>query len=399
MARSVSTLPKGSRITDFISLGVVASTFPLVKVHEALSATNRASLRQRDLPAHVMVYYVIALALYMQSSYREVLRCLLEGVQWLFGPSAMVKVAGKSAISQARKRLGWEPMRHLHDDVVRPIAGASTRGAWYGKWRVVSLDGSTLDIADDAANEEAFGRPGASRGSSAYPQIRFVSLVENGTHVLFSSQMAGYTTGEITLAKSVLAGLRQGMLCLADRNFYGFDLWTQAQNTGADLLWRIKKNMRLAREHTLPDGSYLSHVYPSERDWRRKTNGVAVRVIDYRLEGIPGAEPVYRLLTTLLDPGQAPADELAALYHERWEIETALDELKTHLRGAGIVLRSRTPDMVRQEFYGLLMAHFAIRNLIHEAALKAGEDPDRLSFLHAVRVIRRKLPAAVAISP
>ena len=311
----------------------------------------------------------------------------------------MVKVAGKSAISQARKRLGWEPMRHLHDDVVRPIAGASTRGAWYGKWRVVSLDGSTLDIADDAANEEAFGRPGASRGSSAYPQIRFVSLVENGTHVLFSSQMAEYTTGEITLAKSVLAGLRQGMLCLADRNFYGFDLWTQAQNTGADLLWRIKKNMRLAREHTLPDGSYLSHVYPSERDWRHKTNGVAVRVIDYRLEGIPGAEPVYRLLTTLLDPGQAPADELAALYHERWEIETALDELKTHLRGAGIVLRSRTPDMVRQEFYGLLMAHFAIRNLIHEAALKAGEDPDRLSFLHAVRVIRRKLPAAVAISP
>ena len=399
MARSVSTLPKGSRITDFISLGVVASTFPLVKVHAALSATNRASLRQRDLPAHVMVYYVIALALYMQSSYREVLRCLLEGVQWLFGPSAMVKVAGKSAISQARKRLGWEPMRHLHDDVVRPIAGPSTRGAWYGKWRVVSLDGSTLDIADDAANEEAFGRPGASRGSSAYPQIRFVSLVENGTHVLFSSQMAGYTTGEITLAKSVLAGLRPGMLCLADRNFYGFDLWTQAQNTGADLLWRIKKNMRLAREHTLPDGSYLSHVYPSERDWRHKTNGVAVRVIDYRLEGIPGAEPVYRLLTTLLDPGQAPADELAALYHERWEIETALDELKTHLRGAGIVLRSRTPDMVRQEFYGLLMAHFAIRNLIHEAALKAGEDPDRLSFLHAVRVIRRKLPAAVAISP
>ena len=173
----------------------------------------------------------------------------------------------------------------------------------------------------------------------------------------------------------------------------------RAQNTGADLLWRIKKNMRLAREHTLPDGSYLSHVYPSERDWRRKTNGVAVRVIDYRLEGIPGAEPVYRLLTTLLDPGQAPADELAALYHERWEIETALDELKTHLRGAGIVLRSRTPDMVRQEFYGLLMAHFAIRNLIHEAALKVGEDPDRLSFLHAVRVIRRKLPAAVAISP
>lgn len=399
MSRTVAGLPAGSRITDFISLGVVAATFPVSKVHAALHATNRASIRQRDLPAHVVVYYVIALALYMQSSYREVLRCLLEGVQWLLDPSSPVKVAGKSGISQARTRLGWAPMRHLHDDVVRPIAGLSTKGAWYAGRRLVSLDGSTLDIADEAANEAAFGRPGASRGSSAYPQIRFVSLVENGTHVLFASQMADYATSETALAKAVLAGLEAGMLCLADRQFYGFALWTQAQDTGAELLWRIRKNMRLAREQPLPDGSYLSHVYPSERDWRRKTNGVAVRVIDYRLEGILDAEPVYRLLTTLLDHETAPADELAALYHERWEIETALDELKTHLRGARIVLRSKTPDLVRQEFYGLLMAHFAIRNLIHEAALKADEDPDRLSFLHAVRVVRRKLPAAAAIPP
>ena len=399
MARTVAELPPGTRITDYISLGVITKTFPVSSIGSVLSKTGTASVRQRDLPAQVVVYYVIALALYMQSSYREVLRCLLEGVQWLRDPSIGVRVAGKSGISQARTRLGWEPLRQLHDELVKPVAVRSTRGAWYRNWRLVSLDGSTFDVADEKANEDAFSRPGASRGSSAYPQIRFVSLVENGTHVLFGSQMDGYRTGEITLAKAVLPRLKSNMLCLADRNFFGFELWQQAQSTGADLLWRMKKNMRMACEKRLPDDSYLSQVYPSLRDWRQKTNGVVLRVIDYRLEGIEGAEPIYRLATTILDSGKAPAGELAALYHERWEIETAFDELKTHLRGAQIVLRSKTPDLVRQEFYGLMMAHFAIRGLMHEAALKADEDPDRLSFLHAVRVIRRKMAAYGAIPP
>jgi len=399
LARTVAELPPGSRITDYISLGVVSKSFPAEAIEGALARTGRASLRQRDLPAQVVVYYVMALALYMQSSYREVLRCLLEGIQWLRDPSARVRVAGKSGISQARTRLGWEPLRQLHDELVKPVAVVDTPGAWYRDWRLVSLDGSTLDVADEKGNEEAFGRPGASRGTSAYPQIRFVSLVENGTHVLFGSQMDGYRTGEIRLAKAVLPRLAKGMLCLADRNFFGFALWQQAQATGADLLWRMKKNLRMACEERLPDGSYLSHVYASEKDWRHKTNGLAVRVIDYRLEGIEGAETIYRLATTILDPDQAPASELAALYHQRWEIETAFDELKTHLRGARIVLRSKTPDLVRQEFYGLLMAHFAIRGLMHEAALKAHQDPDRLSFLHAVRVIRRKLAVYHAIPP
>src|ERR1017187_191868 len=197
MARTIAELPSGSRITDYVSLGVIAKTFPLAKTLAILKATQKSSVRQRDLPAHVVVYYVIALALYMQSSYREVLRCLLEGIQWLRDPSATIKVAGKSGISQARTRLGWEPLRQLHDAVVKPIAVPATKGAWYRGWRMVSLDGSTLDVAGEQANEDAFGRPGASRGSSAYPQIRFVSLVENGTHVLFGSQLDGYTTGEI----------------------------------------------------------------------------------------------------------------------------------------------------------------------------------------------------------
>jgi IS4 transposase len=201
------------------------------------------------------------------------------------------------------------------------------------------------------------------------------------------------------LAKTVLNAMGKGMLCLADRNFFGFALWVQARDTGAELLWRIKVNARLPREQPLADGSYLSRIYASERDRRQQRDGVTVRVIEYRLHGVTDAEPIYRLVTSLLDPAQAPAAELAALYHERWEIETALAELKTHLRGAKIVLRSKTPDLVRQEFYGLLLAHFAVRGLMHEAALKADIDSDQLSFLHAVRVIRRKLAGGHAIPP
>lgn len=399
MARTVAELPSGTRITDFISLGVLTKTFPLAAIRAVLGNTGKASLRQRDLPAHVVVYYVIALALYMHSSYREVLRCLLEGIQWLLEPRALVKVTGKSGISQARTRLGWKPIQQLHDDIVKPIAVESTKGAWYRSWRLVSLDGSTLDIADEKENEEAFDRPSASRGKSAFPQLRFVSLVENGTHVLFGTRMGGIKTGEITLAKEVLGSVHKGMLCLADRNFFGFELWNQAGETGADLLWRVKKNLRLPCEKRLPDGSYLSRIYASQKDQRHGKNGVTVRVIEYKLEGIPGAERIYRLLSTIVDHGSAPAAELAALYHERWEIETALDELKTHLRGSRIVLRSKTPDLVRQEFYGLMMAHFAVRGLMHEAALRADEDPDRLSFLHAVRVVRRKIARFASLPP
>ena len=397
MSRTVASLPAGSRITDYISLGVVAKTFPPDKIRAALLATRKESVRQRDLPARVVVYYVIALALYMQSSYREVLRCLLEGIQWLVEPSGGINVAGNSGISQARTRLGWEPLRQLHDEVVKPIALAATKGAWYQRWRLVSMDGSTLDVADEKVNNEAFGRPGASRGTSAYPQIRFVALVENGTHVLFGSRMADYATSEIALAKTVLPSLCKGMLCLADRGFFGFEMWKQAVATEADLLWRVRKNILLPCEKRLTDGSYLSRIYPSQQDQRCGRNGVVVRVIEYRLEGVEGSEPLYRLATTILDHELAPAAELAALYHERWEIETAFDELKTHLRGAHIVLRSKTPNLVRQEFYGLLMAHFAVRGLMHEAALSADEDPDRLSFLHAVRVVRRKMAVFGAI--
>lgn len=403
MARTLAELPQGARITDYISLGVITSRFPGEEVRSVLAETEKASKRERDLPAHVVVYYVIALALYMQVSCREVLRCLLEGVQWLRGPQRPIKVTGRAGISQARARVGSEPMKRLHDRLVRPMAERNverhTQGAWYRQWRVVSLDGSTLDVADTQENVEAFGRPGAGRGRSAYPQIRFVALVENGTHILFGSQMSGYFRGETTLSEGIYPCLQAGMLVLADRNFFSYEGWKKASATGAALVWRVKKNLVLPCLKRLEEGSYLSKVYPSEKARRHDTDGIVVRVIEYTLADVPDAEPLYRLITTLLDPAQAPAHELAALYHDRWEIENAFDEFKTHLRGAQIILRSKQPDLVRQEFYGLMMAHFAVRALMHEAALKANEDPDRLSYVHAIRVIRRKLPVFVALSP
>ena len=199
----------------------------------------------------------------MGSSTREVLRCLLEGLRWLWGAD-VVKVAGKSGISQARSRLGETPLRRLYEQVVQPVATRATKGAWYRTWRLVSLDGSSLDVADTAENGASFGYPGASRGESAFPQLRFVTLVENGTHVLFGARLGRYADSETTLAHDVVPALQPGMLCLADRHFFGHALWQAAAITGADLLWRVKGNLRLPRAAVLADGSYLSVVYPSE---------------------------------------------------------------------------------------------------------------------------------------
>jgi hypothetical protein len=398
MGRRAGGLPAGVRVSDQISLGVIAKTFPRERVDQVLRDTQTASQRQRDLPAHVVVYYVIALALYMGVGTTEVLRCLLEGLRLLWGAAA-VRVAGKSAISQARTRLGETPLRQLYEQVVQPLAQPASRGAWYRRWRLISLDGSCLDVPDTPANRAGFGSPGSRRGVSAYPQLRFVSLLENGTHVLFGARLGRYNDSETTLARDVMGALRPGFLCLADRQFFGYGLWRDAAATGADLLWRVKTGLRLPRDKALADGSFVSTIYPTSQHRKRKAGGIAVRVVEYQRHGVAGAEPLYRLITTVLDPQAAPAMDLAALYHERWEIEGALDELKTHLRGAQVVLRSKTPALVRQEVWGLLLAHFAVRGLMHEAALQADEDPDQLSFLHAVRVIRRKLPYFAALPP
>lgn len=405
MARTLAGLPPGTRLTDHISLGVLTARVPLDAVQEALLSTGRVSQRERDLPSHVMVYYAIALALYADVSTREVLRCLLEGARWLGDPTAGAEPAGPSGISQARTRLGAEPLEELYRTVVVPVAVEGTPGAWYRGWRVMSLDGTTLDVGDTAANRHAFGRPASARGANAtgaFPQVRLVGLLETGTHVLCGAALGTYATGEVTLAADVVPHLTPTMLCLADRGFLGFDLWQRAAATGAALVWRAKAILRLPVLERFADGSYRSELCWNSHCASADRQPIPVRVVGYTLPGIPDAKTRYRLVTTILDPARAPAAELATLYHERWEIETAFDEFKTHLRGARRVLRSKTPELVRQEAWGFLLAHFAIRALMHEAAFDAlprTRDPDTLSFIHALRVTRRTLPHLAAIPP
>jgi IS4 transposase len=409
VVRSTRGRKKGTRVTqvvgkadcsaqigEHLSIGALFKTFPLAKVKAALRAEGKESIRERALPNHVVVYYVLMLAIFMSDSYREVMRRLLEGFKHARRNRDGVQLLGKSGISQARTRLGHSPLKRLYDDIVRPIATEKTRGAWYKRWLVVSLDGSTLDVADTPENDEEFGRSEGDRGPSAFPKIRLVTLIESGTRVLFGAVMGAYgganATSEMDLAWRVIGTLKKGMLCLADRYYLGFEFWEAARATGADLLWRVKSRHILEPQQQLPDGSYLSKIYPTQYDRKVDRNGVVVRVIEYKFKWQRNTE-VYKLITTVLDHEQAPAEELGALYHERWEIETSLGEVKTHMRGAGTVLRSKTPELVRQEFYGFLLAYFAVRGVMHEAALEADEDPDKLSFLHAIKVIRRKIPA------
>lgn len=397
MARTRKVRQEEDRPTDLMNIGVLTTRFPLERIHAVLQETGRASERIRDLPAHVMVYYVMALALYRAQDTREVLRVLQEGLKAIPGSKHRVKAAGKPAISQARSRLGVEPVKRLYEEVVRPIATPETLGAFYRKWQVVAMDGFTLEVPDTEANRSAFARPGSpSGGESAYPRLRGVGLVEVGTHVLFGVALDSYATGEITLAKQVVPHLRPGMLCLADRYFPGYALWKQTVETGADLVWRVREKIRFPVEEILPDGSYLSRFYAKWSSGKPQGEGIPVRVIEYE---VLGKEERIRLITSILDWRAAPAAELAALYHERWEFETVLDEFKTHLRGARTVLRSQTPELVKQEVYGILLAHFALRGLMHEAALRGGRDPDRVSFTHTVNVVRRTLPRFAALPP
>ncbi len=382
------------RLPDRVSIGVLASVFPASLVDEVVGQAGARERRYRALPARLMVYYVIALGLFVSVGCREVLRRLLDGAMWIW--PEQIRVSTESAITQARQRLGAAPIEGLYREVVQPLAKKATRGAWLGRWRVVTLDGATFDVADSEKNAAAFGRPGASRGRSAYPQTRVVGFVENGTHVLFGAEMDRCDVGEATIARRIVGALRANMLCLADRNFFSYPLWQQASATGAALLWRARGQLVLPKLRTLADGSYLSKIYPSPKHRRLDAEGITVRLIQYRIDGF---RETYRLITTILNPSQAPALELARFYSGRWTMETALDEIKTHLRGSGIVLRSKLPDLVRQDVYGLLLAHFGIRSVMHDAALEDDIAADELSFIHSLRVVHRKLPWFVSFPP
>ena len=397
MARTQQKFRLGIGIGERISIANICRSFDAGAIKEALAATGKNSLRKRDLPAEVVIYYVIAMALFMHVNLREVLFCLIDGLRLIRG--ADVKVTGKSGISQARSRIGSEPLRYLYENHVKPLAKAQTKGAWYHGRRLISLDGSSLDLPAEKEIRRAFGGPSTYVDRCPFPQIRFVFLAEIGTHVLFAARMGEYRSSEMVLARDVIPALEPGMLCLADRGFAGFPLWKQASSTGADLLWRTRNDRTVAVETILPDGSYLGRLR-LRRAKAGQEESILVRMIEYRIEGVEWSKNEhYRLMTTLLDPDEFPAEELAQLYQQRWEIETAFDELKTHLRGARMCLRSKTPELVRQEFYGLMLAHFVVRGLMHEAALKADVDPDELSFTHSLRVLRRTLLIGPALTP
>ncbi len=339
-----------------------------------------------------MAYFSIGMALHSEGSYEDVFEQLTDGLSWSSGWSESWVPPSKSAIFQARSRLGFEPVRDLFARVARPLAEAGTPGSWLAGRRLVAIDGTCLDLADTPANADFFGRPASSRGEqSAFPQARMVALAECGTHAILDAETGPCSTSEIELSRELVGRLRPGMLVLADRGFYGFRLWQHAAATGADLLWRVKTNLRPRYLETLPDGSWLATIIPTSGKNRTSTTPLTVRVIDYTIDDGRGNPEEYRLLSTILDPGEASAEDLAAVYAERWEIENTFDELKTHQRGPRSVLRSKSPDLVQQEIWGHLCCHYAIRTLMAGAAAHAGHDPDRISFVAALRIARRSV--------
>jgi hypothetical protein len=381
-------------VAPVIDLGSMSSAFPLGDVERILEETNRSSRRKRKLPAYLMTYYVIALGLMASMGTREVLRHLLD--RFRERRSWRGELASEAAITKARQRLGVEPLRKLYETFVRPIATRAIKSAWYRQWRVVSLDGTTLCTLDTPENDQRFGRPPASRGRSAWPQLRLVALLENGTRVLFAAALDAYRVAETTLVRRILDRLEDGMLCLADRGIYSYSLWIAAKATGAELLWRVQKGIGLPEVQRLADGSYLSEIRPQSRG--RKRDSIVVRVVSFTIT-LKGRSERYRLITTILDPLRAPALELAHLYAARWTIETVFRELKVRQRDRSLVLRSQLPDLVEQDVYGLLLAHFGIRQIMCQAARQDGIEPAELSFAHALHVIIRRLPEMVAFSP
>lgn len=388
------------RFADRIAVGVLTSTFPPGLVDEVLQATGRMEQRHRLLPARVVVYFVLAMCLWADQGYEEVARLLVGGLSKMAKWRKPWRVPTTGALTQARARLGSEPLKSLFERVAKPVGSPGTASSWWRGLRLVAIDGTVFNVPDTEGNAAHFGRPGSGRGekTGAFPQARVVALAECGTHAIIAAEIGPCTTGETTLAKKLFPRLEAGMLLLVDRGFCGYDLWQAASAGGAGLCWRTKANAVLPVTELLPDGSYLSHLAPP-----RGNSGepAVVRVIEYSLDHPSrGKEksPI-RLITTLLDAAAAPAAELAELYGERWEEETAFDELKTHQRGAGRVLRSKSPEMVIQEIYGHLLVYYAIRALINGAAEPAGLDPDRLSFTRSLRVIRRQVTDQAAFSP
>jgi len=382
-------------------------------VDDVIRECGKREKRSRLLPAHVVMYYVLALNLFFGEAYEEVMRQLVNGLRFLGNWRDGWVVPSTSAISQARTRLGEAPMRLLFERIAVPMAVAGTRGAWLRGLRVMALDGLVLDVPATPDNAKEFGRSGNATAPSPFPQVRLVAVAECGTHGIVDAAFGPVATGEPTLAGQLIARFTPGMLVLADRNFYSYQAWQQAVATGAALLWRVSASLQLPVLAWLPDGSYRSVlINPKVRGRRREqliaaaaageeldpAQAMAVRAVEYMIDNRVGGE-LFCLITTILDHEFAAAVELAAAYAQRWEIELSFDEIEIHQTGGERVLRSRTPELVRQEIWSLLLTHYAIRHVMKDAADTVGTDPDDLSFIRSYRAIRRQIPNQAGFSP
>jgi hypothetical protein len=359
---------------------------PEARLAAILSRTGRQSERRRRLPADCVAWLVIAMALFAADSIPKVWRRL--------HPSRELPEPTDSAFAQARRRLGVAPLRHLFHQTARPIATHQSAGAFYRGWRKMGIDGTTLDLPDTPENARTFGRPTTGRAAGAFPQVRLLGLCELGTHAVCGLAIKPIRHGEPTMVGPLLADLGPGDLLIWDRGCFSYELIDSVVRRGVHLLARVRSNSVLRAIRRLGDGSYLAKVYPGPADRRRDTRGLAVRVVEYTHDdpNRPGAGERHRLITDLTNPEDLPADEAPLVYHERWEEELAFDEIKTHLSDRAPPIRSKTPAGVVQEIYGLMLAHYAVRRVMHDAAVIAGQDPDRLSFIDSLRVLQCRLP-------
>lgn len=386
---------------DRISIGVLARTFTDDLVDEVIDAADVREVRYRRLPARLVVLFVLACWLFMRSGYGLVLSRLADALAVGGAGWGSWQLPTTSSITKAKARLGAEPLRLLFDRVRGPQGTTATPGVFWRGLRVVTMDGFTLDVPDSPENAQFFGRGSNGSGTSnPYPQLRAVALAEGGTRALLGAVHGPYGSGEQSLAADLVGTLQPGMLCLADRNFPSWALWRKASAAGAALLWRMSASFILPVLEVLPDGTYLSELKPP-----RKKDGppIRVRVIEYTVwtttENGEQMSELFCLATTLLDPEAAPAAELADLYHDRWQAETGIGEMKTTVRGGPeVVLRSQTPDLVTQEFWAMLCVYQAIRDLIRQAADPPGLHPARISFKHAAEAARDWATRA-ALSP
>lgn len=385
-------------------------------IEDVLTETNRREQRSRLLPAHVMVRFCQAMCLFFDEDYEEVMRMLVGSLMGMRSWSSSWQIPSTAAITQARRRLGADPLRVLFERVAVPLAGRGTKGAWLRSRRLMAIDGFMLDVPDTEDNSEEFGRLHTGPKQSAFPQVRIVGLAECGSHAIIDASFGGCRTGERSLAADLLRSYEPDMLVMSDRNVYSFEFWAECLETGADLLWRVNSNVELPVLTPLTDGSYLSLVMnPALRGNRRNRliaaaragqdidpdDGIIVRVVEYDIPDRQGngTGELICLITSILDPEDCPAIELAVAYHERWEFEGLIDEVKTHQRGPARVLRSKSPEMVKQEIWAFLLTHYGVRRLMCRAADEADVDPDRLSFIRSLRVIRRQVTAQADFSP